>query len=322
MNPEYVKDVHRFGSARLKDENGDPFNISHDDDCATDDVRTDGLGNVTGSPLIWRKPCLGRPERYLRGHIGGRPWDHESGERRLSETPCDRCKERSPGVYDACGRIVDERVASNAAIDASFNSWMTACGNDFGPVCFTGHRGKLWRVLLQAIIDHGGWTSVNDDQVKLEAIRRQKADRDKRNADARAARKRQRMARRGTPMTVTSEYLQALEIERNRRAGSIKGLRGLSGRASKDMLWLKNLRDDSCDRIADVWGGRELLSRGGHKVTGRAIAEHMVQHGRNYGLSVPSLTTRVHDDLKRIAKFEDKSAGAPIWDSWTYSDGV
>ena len=171
-------------------------------------------------------------------------------------------------------------------------------------------------------LDHQSWRLINrnDDQVKVETIRRKKVDRERRNAAARMARKRQSIGRPGTPRKISLEYLQAVQAERDRKAESIKGLRGLSGRASKDTLWLDNLKNASCERIADVWWGRELLSDCGHKVTGRAIAELMTQHSRDYGLSVPSLTTRVHDDLKRIAKFEDNSGGAPIWGPWIYSD--
>ena len=65
MNPDYVKEVRRFGSsAPFKDENGKSFNLSHDDDIDPTQVQTNGYGNVDGVPLVWRKPCLGRPERY------------------------------------------------------------------------------------------------------------------------------------------------------------------------------------------------------------------------------------------------------------------
>jgi hypothetical protein len=321
MNPDYVKDVYRFGSGgRLKDEDEESFNVSHDDNCRPDEIRTDGRGNIIGSPLIWRKPCIGRPERHVRGLFGGKPLRQQGVQQRTSETPCDRCQRRSPGVFEACARVVDERIASNPAIEASFETWMTARGDDFGSACFIGHRLKPWRSFLDAIIDHGGWANCNDDQVKLEALRRKEAERKERNAAARAARKRQRVGRHGAPNKVTNAYIQALQAERDRRSENIKGLRCLSGQTSKDMLWLKNLPDDSCDRIADVWWSRELLSRVGHKITGKAIAEHMTRQGRSYELSVPSLTTRVYDDLKRIAKFEDKSAGAPIWKPWMYSD--
>lgn len=321
MNADYVKDVYRFGSGgRLKDANGEPFNVSHNDDCSADEIRTDGTGNIIGSPLIWKKPCIGRPERHVRGLYGGKPLRGEGGERRTSDTPCDRCSNRSPGVFEACGRVVDERIASNPAIGTAFDDWMTARGEDFGAACFTGSRLKPWRAYLDAIIAHGGWTNINDDQVKFERIRKLRDDQDRRNAAARATRRQRRMARRGAPTTPTVAYRQALQTERDRRAETIKGFGRLSGRSPRDMLWLRNLTLESCERIADVWSSRELLSFGGGRVTCKAIAEHMIGNAKDYKLGLPSLTSRVCQDLKRIAKFEDSRAGAPIWSRWTYID--
>jgi hypothetical protein len=314
MNADYVKDVRRFAAAgRLKDEDGEDFNVSHGHDIDPAAVDTDGRGNVIGSPLVWQKECYGRLERYVRAHIGFRSWHDDNGDLRPNETPCDRCAQRSPGIYKTCGDIVSERARSNAAIEASFDAWMAACGDDFGPGCFTGRRAHLWDAFLQSIIDHGGWTNVNDDQVKLEALRQREDARRKRNAATRKSRKRQRDRRRGTTSVITQPELQALQIERDRRAAKLKSLRNLSGRTPRAMLWLTNLPDSTCDRTADVWWARELLSRHEHKVTGKAIAEQLIGQGCNYGLGIGSLTSRVHEDLRRIAKLEDDRAGAPLW---------
>lgn len=317
MNADYVNGVRRFGAGgRLKDENGDAFNVSHRSDCLPADFQTDGRGNVTDSPLVWGKTCVARPERNIRNHFIGRLWTDKSGQSHMDVTACDRCSELSPGIYEACTKIVVERVESNAAIEASFETWIAGCGNDFGPNCFKGQIGRLWDLFLQAIIHHGGWTNCNDDQVKLEAIRLQREKSDNRNTSARAARQRTSMARRGAPTTVTTGYLLALNAERDRRADHIKVLSSLSGSTTRGMLWLTNLNSTSRDRIADVWSSRELLTRTGQKRTGRAIAEHMTLNGRSYGLSLQSLTARVYDDLKRIAKFEDDRAGVAIWTQW------
>lgn len=322
MNPDYVKDVRSFAAAgRLTLESGRKNN-SHEEDFPAKDFRTDGKGNIEKSPLVYRKRCVGRVERKLRGEYGRRVWVRTNGERGLGDTACDTCAIRSPGIYEACGDIVAERIESSPAIEAAFEAWTDACGEESGPRCFTGSRGKLWHALLQTIIDHGGWTNVNDDQVKLEALRLQQRARDKRNAAARDRRRRDRDARRGTPKPITPAYLQALNSERDRRAASIKRLGCLSGQTARDMLWLKNLPDYSCERIADVWRSRELLSRGGHKTVGKSIAEQMIRDGRSYGLELPSLTTRVYDDLKRIAKLEKDSADEPIWARWIYSDSI
>jgi hypothetical protein len=318
MNADYVRDVHRYAAARLTGADDRPINILHSEDIDPAEVTTDGCGHVVASPLVWRKPCWGRVERFARGHRGIRQsWD-KSGERRLSETPCDRCEKLSPGAYAACSKIVDERVRSSRAIDEALDAWLAACGDDFGPSCFTGHRGKLWRAFLQAIVDHGGWKNENDEKVKVEALRLAAEKRGKRNAAANAERQRRRQARQGNSAPITGAYLQALQAERDHRARIVKRLTALSGKTSRDMLWLRNLRD-SCDRIADVWWARELLTRSGQKVTGAAIAKCMIANGRSYGLSCASLTSRVHDDLKRIAKFEANLTGVPIWKPWAFS---
>jgi hypothetical protein len=323
MNANYVKEVRRFGSSgRLQDEYGNAINLSHDDDINAAEVRTDGQGNVVESPLIRGKPCFGRPERYVRGHRSRRHWTDRKGDRRLSETPCTRCAGQSAGVYDACGSVVNERVQSSAAITATFDEWDSACGEHTGPRCFIGTRARAWHAFIDAIVDHGGWTNCNDDQVKLHSHHRRDREKTRRNAAAKKRRKRDRDARRGIPAAITAEYMRELDAERDRRAARTKSLTRLSGGGVKAMRWLTSLPDESCDRIADVWWARELLARGSRKTTGRAIAELMTNQGRSYGLGLSSLTARVYDDLKRIAKLENQTAGAPLWEPWTYSDSV
>lgn len=319
MNADYVRDIIRFAPAgRLLDQNGNAFNLSHSEDLDPAEVRTDGRGNVVSSPLIWRKPCFGRLERYVRAHTGFDVWTDESGQRKPSPTPCDTCAGLSPGVHRACGIVVSERCQSNPTIEATFDAWETACGDYFGPRCFIGHRFVLWQAFLQSIIDHGGWTNVNDDQVKLEHLRRKLDEKERRKIAAKLGRKRQRDARRSVPIAITADYLQALLTERDRRAAKVKSLRPLAGQTKQSMLWLINLKDEYCDRIADVWSARELLIRCGKRVTGKAIAAQMIGNNRDYGLKIGSLAARVYDDLKRIAKLEDDSASAPLWAPWTY----
>jgi hypothetical protein len=177
---------------------------------------------------------------------------------------------------------------------------------------------KLWDRFLETIIDHGGWFSVNDDQVKLEALRLKRERIDRRKANRQARSHRQRAARLGTAKPITQDYLDKLQAERNRRSAQLKSLGALSGRTKRDMLWVKMLKDSGCDRIAEVWQTRELLARMALIPTGHAISETMVATGR-WPLELPSLRARVYDDLKRLAKLEDDTAGAPLWPKWTYS---
>lgn len=318
MNLDYTKDVRRFGSsAPFRDENGKSFNLSHDDNIDACLIKTDGKGNVDRVPLVCRKPCFGRPERYARGSMGGKPWRDESGERRPGRTTCDTCRERSPGTYESCSVIADERINSSSAIRAAFDSWLETC-TDFGPACFVGARMTLWHSFLQTIIDHGGWFSVNDDQVKLEALRLKRERIDRRKASRQARSRQRRAARFGTETPITQDYLDKLQAEQDRRSAHLKSLGALSGRTKQDMLWLKMLDDSGCDRIAEVWKTRELILRMAREPTGQAIAENMVASGR-WHLKLPSLRARVYEDLKRIAKLEDDPAGAPLWPKWIYS---
>lgn len=319
MNPDYLKDVRRFGSSKpFKDEDGQSFNLSHDDDIDPRLVQTDGNGNVDSVPLVWRKPCFGRPERYARGHMGGMPWRDDNGKRRPGKTACDTCLERSPGTFEACSVIVNERIESDPAITAAFDKWLDACV-DFGPRCFVGAGMKLWDSFLKTIIDHGGWTNVNDDQVKLEALRLKRARLARRKANRQARAQHQRAARLGTAKPITQDYLDKLKTERDRRSAHLKSLSALSGRTKRDMLWVKMLDDSGCDRIAEVWQTRELLSLMAVQPTGQAIAETMAASGR-WSLKLSSLRARVYEDLReRLPKLEDDTAGAPLWPKWTYS---
>lgn len=316
MNGQYVNEVRRFGGSAPFMENGRKFNLSHKDNIDPDFLQMDGNGQVDHVPVVWGKPCFGRPERFARGRREGKRWTDADGERRQGLTSCDTCMKRSPGTYEACGRIFAERVASNPLINAAFDKWIEGCKDDFGPICFLRNQAKLWNDFLQAIIDHGGWRNVNDDQVKLEAIRlaTERTARIKANRKKRA--RRLKAARRGAAKPVTKHFLDELQAERDRRAAQLRSLQTASGRTKRDTLWLKKL---DCDRIADVWQTREFLLHVARNPTGQAIAEHMFNSGRWPG-ALPSLRARVYEDLKRLPKLENNLLSAPLWPAWAYSD--
>ena len=317
MNPDYLSNVRRFGSSTpANDNNGAATYLSHKVDIDPNLLQLDGYGNVESVPLVWKKPCFGRPERYARGAMGGEPWYDDNGEFRLGKTTCDACLEKTPGTHEACGMIIDERIASAPAVDAAFVKWLTACATS-GLACFSGARSRLWNKFLLAITDHGGWLNVNDDQVKFEAIRveAEKKKRQKLSRQKRSRRQKDARYNRGTP--ITRDYLDKLECERDKRAAQLKGWRTLSGRSKRDMLWLKMLNDMGCDRVAEVWRTREELRRLGHEPQGQAIAKAMSMSG-TWPLSLPSLAARVYEDLGRLAKLESNIAGSPPWPKWLY----
>ena len=261
MNTAYVQDVLRFGSSKpYTNEDGKRFNLSHDYDFSPDLVQTDGLGGVVDMPLLWRKLCFGRPERLIRASVGKIPWTDDEGNLRLGKTPCDSCEELSPGVFQGCHKVVFERIDSNPTIRARMDEWAEICGTDVGPRCFIYKRSSKWHAFLNSIINHGGWANVNDDQVKLEALRLKKEQADRRRINSRARLQRTKAAYLGKAKPLRHDYLDALQTERDRRATHLKNLRDRLGRTPRDMLWLKMLPDESCDRIADVCARKFIKS--------------------------------------------------------------
>lgn len=320
MKTDYARQVRRFGGVQpYVDEDGRRTNISHAVEFLSQDVKTDDAGNIIDMPLLTRKPCFGRPERFVRGALElGRPYgDMDSyGKQLRSETRCDRCP-----VFAACMDVACERIESCASVSKRFHDWFDATeaadvqGKILGP--YRGKPGKLWNRFLDAIVDHGGWTSVNDANVALYQQEKAKKDRAKANATRKAARTRQKALRKGTGKAITKNFLVALQSERDRRAAELQRSR-VSTAAPH---WLKKMSVEGCERLCDVWHVTELLKRAGKKLTGENVAKIMIAQGNNYGLSQASLRTRVLQDRReRIAKLEDDRGGAPLWDRWVYDE--
>ena len=76
MKTDYARQVRRFGGVQpYVDEDGRRTNISHAVEFLSQDVKTDDAGNIIDMPLLTRKPCFGRPERFVRGALElGRPY--------------------------------------------------------------------------------------------------------------------------------------------------------------------------------------------------------------------------------------------------------
>ncbi|MDC8755361.1 hypothetical protein OIK40_11995 [Erythrobacter sp. sf7] len=318
MPHSYVDDVHRFaGPKPFHDKHGQRRNLSHDDDFTADLVNTDGQGNVISMPLLRRKPCFGRPERFYRGMAGGKVWSNDAGETCLADTPCDTCFEHSPGVFEACLKVVDERVSSCARVKNAIAEWIEN-GDARGYVGRRHFLGPLWPKVRAAIIDSGGWSNVNDEQVKLAGLCRAEEKRKKRNESERRKRAAKKAARSMSQPVVTQGYLQALEDECERRATQLRSLRGLSTNSATGTFWIDTLSDAVCDRIAHVWAERELLTRLGYAPTKTAIARNLIAKGPAYAAwDEKSLAARVGEDMsKRLARLEDDRGGTPFWPAW------
>lgn len=322
MTAEYVAEVYRFGGpSPYKDQYGHRRNLSHGTDFARDEVVTNDKGDVIAMPLLVKKPCFGRPERYLRAVAGSKPWTDKNGETKPGSTPCDTCFEKSAGVYEACLELSLERVASQPRIQAAFDEWNEASRGVLGRKAFHGRLGQLWQNLLDEIVAAGGWSNVNDDHVRVhrhaEAAQKRQAAANRRKA----RRKEARDARKGRSKPITPEFLRGLEQERDRRVEHLKALRDLPVASGRAMRWLGRMSDTTCERIGDVWRERELLARAGKEPKQRTLVDQMWAAGKKHGASSKSvLAARVSEDIKkRLAKLEDDSAGAPIWPRWTFS---
>ncbi|RVQ68744.1 hypothetical protein EKN06_00475 [Croceicoccus ponticola] len=319
MDNNYVAEVRRFGSSQpFRDAEGTRRNLSHITNLGRGAVKTDGNGNVTEMPLLEGKPCFGRPERFVRGIFDGKPWVDEGGTYRAGGTPCHSCETKTLGTFLACSDLSIERMESSAAIEPAFVEWIEATGDDHGPRCFVGANGKRWDGFLAAIEAHGGWTNINDDQTKVAAIANAEREKNRRRESENVRRKRTRDLRASHGQTITPEYLHALDLERGRRARHLKSLKNVQGAKPQDTLWLRNLPDATCERIADVWRAKELLQRERGISTGKAIAEQLVANGRAHGMALPTLQARVSEDLKRVAKLEGDGIRAPLWGPWRF----
>lgn len=323
MNSAYLAEIRRFGGpSPYKDQNDKRCNLRHDTDFLPGDVETDGCGNVTSMPLLPKKPCFGRPERFFRALVGSTPWLDKDWERRPGNTPCNTCFERSPGVYEACLNLSEERVASHPNIQAMLDDWMRETGDTLGMRAFAGRLGQRWQKFLEAIIHVGGWSNVNDDQLRVFLQVKSTEDRVRRNDIRKAKRIRERDLLRGRAKPITADFLHALDTERDRRALGLKALRLLPVAAGRKMSWLSRMSDATCDRIADVWREREIGKRTGEDLTQREIVRRMFAAGRRHGATSEAvLAARVSEDVKkRLARLEDERGGNPIWARWDHSE--
>ena len=323
--PTYVEEVRRYAGRNYRlDTNGNTRNIAHDTDFAPEEVKTDGVGNIVDMPLLLKKGCFGRPERFYKGTVGGKIWRNKDGIELAAQTSCNRCAEKTPGVFNACANVVDERVASNPEIKRALEAWMTSCDllRPLGFRHFHPPHAKFWQAFVDAILASRGWTSVNEDQVRLHERRRAEQQREQRNRKAREKRRKAREARKAARNPLPDGYLEALDEERDRRAVHLKSLRCLNGASKRDMMWLKNLPDETCERIADVWAARELLTAKRQDTSNMAIAAFLIKtRPRYHKLQQKSLAARVGEDIKkRLDRLEDLrgKSGQPVWAGWKF----
>ena len=304
--PTYREEVLRLGGRKpYEDAEGKQIYLNQKTAFSWQDIKIDSDGNRLESPLLERKPCFGRPERFFRGDLEqGKEAINEYGNRVRTLTRCERCL-----VSDACAYTCDVRINSDPNVISKFTDWSDATNQQIGNAKFQGSANyRLWHNFLLAIIAHGGWSNLNDARVSANQILKKEKRDEARRANAKATRK-ARTLKPHVKHSITSAQRSALQNEHDRRLEVLLDLR-------KQRLvprWIGNLSIESCERTATVWMARMILERLGAKATGKAIASWLVSNGLAQDGKLTSLCTSTCRTLNRVKKLEDGRAGTPIW---------
>ena len=152
-------------------------------------------------------------------------------------------------------------MQSDPRIEEALENWLLELERrgvwPWQSLAYCGGFGKLWNAFLQALIDHGGWTNVNDDRVRLHELQQHVEQQKKKNVQRQKRRADKRRQRQLKGQPITAEFEAALQAERDRRAAQLQKLRT----APNANRWLSALPAESCERIADVWQAREWMKR-------------------------------------------------------------
>ncbi|MBY6127683.1 hypothetical protein KUW15_03030 [Qipengyuania aquimaris] len=277
------------------------------------EVKTDGVGNVVEMPLLQDKWCFGRPEVYIRQIQRTKKQRFYWGEKDVAASRCGRCK-----IAVACGKLSGERVRSSSAITSALAEWRSYCKSNGADRQFTGVAGRYWQRFLQAIADHGPWTSTNDEKLR-EFERERLASR--RQEDARRKskeRERERKLRQTLQQPPTKEFIAAVLAERELRFQSLRGAAGHAGFPPSISKIPAEHVDASAEFTADVWMVDTLLREHGKTVNSSAIARTLIKMGRHQDKGYPALRQRVEKDLRRARDCEQCSP--PLWIRFDYGN--
>lgn len=197
MTPfKYGSEVRRFGSRNpFIYYSGKPFNLSHEENIDWSDVCTDGVGNVSAMPLLKRKPCFGRPERWLRGMLETSSYRQSADTIGYSRTRCDQCQLKSPDTFAACASLATERIDTAPAIKRAVDEWVDTAEHrkdDRDPDPYKDAFGGRWERVLRVIRQHNGWTNTNDDVAAGAERAKQDEAKDRKNGSRREARREHR----------------------------------------------------------------------------------------------------------------------------------
>lgn len=313
----YVTEVDRLGGLKpFHKEGGGRFNIKRGILLAPGDVQTDDVGNITAMTLMEGKPCLGRPERFLRGaeEEAIPPFTGRNNTNRWRHTRCQRCL-----VVQECSDVVIERIESSPHITKRFIEWDEAAANADGLSKFSGREQKrCWLKFLASIKAHGGWENSNERDVAAHQIEAE--ERRKKNVAARkrAVRAAARKAEQNRARELTEQQIDGLRSERRQRLLSLLSAKD----SSVAPAYIKKLDKEGCRRMVDVWFAREVLRHRNMDNGGTAITHYLRSVGviwyshegdETTELSETSMKARTYDILRRIDRLERNKRAAPFW---------
>lgn len=260
-------------------------------------------------PLLKRKPCFGRPERWLRGMLETKSYRQSADTIGYSRTRCDQCQLKSPDTFAACASLATERIDTAPAIKRAVDEWADTAEHrkdDRDPDPYKDAFGGRWERVLRVIRQHNGWTNTNDDVAAGAERAKQDEAKDRKNGSRREARREHR-ERFKDAMVNAPSFRLALNSDAAYRRKCLDDAR----RANGAERWLAKLPDESCAFIMDVWKEREVLLALGEKPTAKAIATRLAGESDK---TFATLTRRVGEAIKRIGKLEDApDKGVPIW---------
>ena len=254
-------------------------------------VRTDGTGAITYRPLVRYPalPCFGLPHRYWRGEFD-RPirWVTSNS---IIEKPhgCAGCR-----VRPACGKVAWERVQGSPRFMSLHLKWereTQRLQHD------ERYSHPTWTAFDQASRSQV-WDDSHDAALAAEIKRRAEAERNRRAA--------KRKVKRRTRL-VKQETLTMIAIEARRLERLLEVLAATTGAPR----YVAAMPPQSFRRTADVWEASEMLKHARLPVTGKAIADQLASWGRADSTSMPGLTSRALEALRRLERLKEDGLWEP-----------
>ena len=122
-----------------------------------------------------------------------------------------------------------------------------------------------------------------------------------------------KFARSPSRQQASIEYENAVLVERDRRLAILLDTTAHNGQRPQSSITLA-----TCKRMANAWMGMEMLNRSGVTPTGKAIARWLIDRGMDGGIAEATLTTRVHESMRRIKDLERPTNGGPVWSKFKF----